>query len=223
MSETDDALAKLREPFPPETVGKLPKITCGDCRRSEGKSCSPRHQRRRCGECRSYITPAHVDLSYIGHADVTDRLLDVDLWWTWEPLVWDERGFPAMDANNGMWIRLSVAGVHRLGYGHPDGKTGGDAIKETIGDALRNAAMRFGVGLDLWRKEPPTADQSDSDTLKREIAEIGQAKGYEPDTIESDFAKVMNGGDIRTATLPILAEYRDRIKTYPAAGGDQDE
>jgi hypothetical protein len=223
MSDVDEALAKLREPFPPETVGKLPKITCGDCRRSEGKSCSPQHRRRRCGECGSYVTPAHIDLAYIGHADVTARLLDVDPWWTWEPLVWDERGFPAVDANNGMWIRLSVAGVHRLGYGHPDGKTGGDAVKETIGDALRNAAMRFGVGLDLWRKESPGADQSDSDALKREIAEIGQAKGYDPATIESDFAKVMNGADIRAATLPVLAEYRDRIKSYPPAGDGADE
>ena len=40
----------------------------------------------------------------------------------------------------------------RLGYGHAEGKTGGDAVKEVIGDALRNAAMRFGAALDLWHK-----------------------------------------------------------------------
>jgi hypothetical protein len=57
-----------------------------------------------------------------------------------------------MDENGGMWIKLTVCGVTRLGYGHPDGKKGGDAIKEVIGDALRNAAMRFGAALDLWHK-----------------------------------------------------------------------
>jgi hypothetical protein len=51
-----------------------------------------------------------------------------------------------------MWIRLTVCGVTRLGYGHAGSKTGGDAIKEVIGDALRNAAMRFGAALDLWHK-----------------------------------------------------------------------
>jgi hypothetical protein len=51
-----------------------------------------------------------------------------------------------------MWIKLTVCGVTRLGYGHAEGKQGGDAIKEVIGDALRNAAMRFGAALDLWHK-----------------------------------------------------------------------
>jgi hypothetical protein len=42
--------------------------------------------------------------------------------------------------------------VTRLGYGDSQGKTGGNAIKEAIGDALRNAGMRFGAALDLWHK-----------------------------------------------------------------------
>ncbi|RIH58094.1 hypothetical protein D3C59_37375 [Streptomyces sp. SHP22-7] len=41
-------------------------------------------------------------------------------------------------------------GMTRLGYGHAGDKTGGDAIKEIIGDAIRNAGMRFGMALDLW-------------------------------------------------------------------------
>ena len=51
-----------------------------------------------------------------------------------------------------MWITLTVCGQTRLGYGSADGKSGGDAVKEIIGDALRNAAMRFGAALDLWHK-----------------------------------------------------------------------
>ncbi len=57
-----------------------------------------------------------------------------------------------LDRNGGLWIRLTVLGVTRLGYGDAEGKTGGNAIKEAIGDALRNAAMRFGAALDLWHK-----------------------------------------------------------------------
>ena len=61
-------------------------------------------------------------------------------------------GVPVMDNLGGMWIKLTVCGVTRLGYGHAGDKTGGDAIKEVIGDALRNAAMRFGAALYLWHK-----------------------------------------------------------------------
>ena len=61
-------------------------------------------------------------------------------------------GFPVLDPAGGMWIKLTVCGVTRLGYGHAGDKEGGDAIKEIIGDALRNAAMRFGAALELWHK-----------------------------------------------------------------------
>jgi hypothetical protein len=40
-----------------------------------------------------------------------------------------------------------------LGYGDAAGKKGPNAVKEAIGDAIRNAAMRRGVALDLWAKE----------------------------------------------------------------------
>jgi hypothetical protein len=86
-------------------------------------------------------------LDYVGHAATTDRLLAVDPEWTWEPLATDEQGLPAIDKAGNLWIRLTVAGVTRIGVG--DGMT----MKERIGDAIRNAAMRFGVALDLWAKE----------------------------------------------------------------------
>ncbi len=100
----------------------------------------------------SYIPKGGIKLAYVGHAALTDRLLDVDPAWTWEPLALDSMGYPAVDADGGMWIKLTVCGVTRLGYGDAQGKTGGNAVKERIGDALRNAAMRFGAALDLWHK-----------------------------------------------------------------------
>ena len=100
----------------------------------------------------SYLPKGGAKLAYVGHAALTDRLLEADLAWTWEPLAMGDHGLPVMDDLGGMWIKLTVCGVTRLGYGHAGSKTGGDAIKEVIGDALRNAAMRFGAALDLWHK-----------------------------------------------------------------------
>ena len=133
--------AALRKPFPRESVGLLPRAL---------KKDSPKSKCEKCGGYHGF--PA-IHLDYVGHAAVTDRLLQVDPEWTWEPVAFGPDGLPLIDGNGGLWIRLTVAGVTRLGYGHPDGKRGGDAIKEAIGDALRNAAMRFGVALDLWSKE----------------------------------------------------------------------
>jgi hypothetical protein len=102
-------------------------------------------------------------LDYVGHAALTDRLLDADPEWSWEPFALTPEGLPALDRNGGLWIKLTVCGVTRPGYGSADGKSGGDAIKEIIGDALRNAAMRFGAALDLWHKGDLHADEADND------------------------------------------------------------
>lgn len=93
------------------------------------------------------IPKGGAQLDYVGHAAVTDRLLTVDPEWTWEPVALNEQGLPAYDQAGGLWIRLTVGGVTRLGYGD------GPDPKQRIGDAIRNAAMRFGVALDLWSKD----------------------------------------------------------------------
>jgi len=104
----------------------------------------------------SKLPRGRTELDFVGHADLTHRLLDVDPFWNWEPAATDEAGLPVLDLNDkgqpiGLWIKLTVAGVTRLGYGSCiPGKN--DAVKELIGDALRNAAMRFGAALDLWSK-----------------------------------------------------------------------
>lgn len=108
----------------------------------------------------SKLPKGGVMLDYVGHAALTDRLLDADPEWSWEPLALDERGLPAFDEIGGLWIRLSVCGKSRIGYGDAGGKKGGNAVKEVIGDALRNAAMRFGAALDLWHKGELHADDA---------------------------------------------------------------
>jgi hypothetical protein len=86
---------------------------------------------------------------------LTDRLLEADPFWFWEPLAFTDDGLPRFDDTGGLWIKLTVGGVSRLGYGHAETKSfqeAGARLKEVIGDALRNAGMRFGCALDLWHK-----------------------------------------------------------------------
>lgn len=125
-----EQLKKLREPFPANQIGKLPK--------------------------------GGVQLDFVGHGFITARLLDVDPLWNWQPVALDPVGLPLLDEFGGMWIKLTVCGVTRLGYGDAGGKKGPDAIKVAIGDALRNAGMRFGLALDLWCKGDPDAPQPPS-------------------------------------------------------------
>ena len=138
--KNDDWCRRLRKPFPSEMIGQIPR----------GKGSN------------------RVMLDYVGHAAVTDRLLDVDPNWNWEPLALDEKGRPRFEHDSegnfiGFWIRLTVCGVTRLGYGSLTGSSP-DPIKELIGDAIRNAAMRFGVALDLWIKGTPREFEGDQRT-----------------------------------------------------------
>lgn len=144
---TPDALVRLRQPFPPESVGKLPKSSCRACSQAQNKRCDRHTWVSNCPECHGGHSSATVHLDYVGHAAVTDRLLAVDPLWSWEPLALGPDGLPALDRSNNLWIKLTINGVTRIGVG--DGKS----AKECIGDAIRNAAMRFGVALDLWAKD----------------------------------------------------------------------
>lgn len=151
MTTVAEGLEALRAEFPAEAIGKLPKVTCPACSKKECRE----HTKKRCDVCAAVITPAHIHIDFVGHAEVTDRLLTVDPSWSWEPYALDPNGLPAMTRNErqvpvGMWIRLTVLGITRPGYGSCEPKP--DAVKELIGDALRNAAMRFGVALSLWSK-----------------------------------------------------------------------
>lgn len=152
MEHTDEqkaALEKLRAPFEKNQINLLPKPYKND---------SPKGK---CLDCGGYHGLPAAHLEYVGHAALTARLLDVDPAWNWEPVGFDTQGLPALDKDGGLWIRLTVCGVSRLGYGDAQGKTGGNATKERIGDALRNAGMRFGAALELWHKGILYMDQDD--------------------------------------------------------------
>lgn len=133
--------ARLREPFPPEVIGKLPK--------------------------------AGVQLDYVGHAAVTDRLLQVDPEWSWEPMAYADDGGPMIrteGTDSVLWIRLTISGVTKPGVGIAPTKAF-ELSKQLVSDALRNAAMRFGVALDLWSKEDLHASPPEP-TIDARTAEV---------------------------------------------------
>jgi hypothetical protein len=94
-------------------------------------------------------------LDFVGHADITKMLIEVDSEWTWEPVAFDADGLPAYRVENGMahmagW--MTIHGVRRLGIGSVMASKP-DLFKELASDYLRNAAMRFGFCLSLWTKQ----------------------------------------------------------------------
>jgi hypothetical protein len=94
-------------------------------------------------------------LDFVGHADITKMLIEVDSEWTWEPVAFDADGLPAYRVENGMahmagW--MTIHGVRRLGIGSVMANKP-DLFKELASDYLRNAAMRFGFCLSLWTKQ----------------------------------------------------------------------
>jgi hypothetical protein len=168
--EKPTGLALLRAPFPDHAISKLPKPTISNDKWRE-------LPKGKCSECGGWhATSSTMHLDYVGHAALTDRLLDADPNWTWEPLAFGPDGLPAVDKDGGMWIKLTVCGVTRYGYGDAQGKSSGNAVKERIGDALRNAAMRFGAALDLWHKGElhPEEDEDEKKGLP-----ASQVEGYQ--------------------------------------------
>jgi hypothetical protein len=174
-----------------------------------------------------------VMLDFVGHAAVTDRLLAVDPDWSWEPFAIDENGLPAYQ-NGCLWIRLTICGVTRVGVGD------GPDAKQRIGDAIRNAAMRFGVALDLWsRQELEGVDPNGGDAAARsgkalvdtplparpadrqakaDLWTYAQAHGYAtvPDLAQA-FGDWTSGGTLAEAPVADITAFHEHLKATVAA------
>lgn len=118
-----------------------------------------------------------VQLRYLSHIWVRKAMQDADPDWYWEPMSYDSDGQPVIERDSqgnpvGFWIWLHLLGTKMPGYGSVEpGKR--DAVKELIGDALRNASMRL-IGGQLWvkdkaKKRPPAKKQTAAD---REIEHL---------------------------------------------------
>lgn len=151
-----------------------------------------------------------IQLDYVGHADITRILLEIDPYWTIEPVQHDEYGLPAV-RNNGKMIEaafwLTVCGHRRYCVGSVEArKQDGDVGKELLSDAIRNGAMRFGIALSLWSKEEwgddlkPAAKQAAPKkavavSLEDKISQFEKAcrnAGFEPDEVADKAGVNMN-------------------------------
>lgn len=188
--QREPKLKALRAPFPPHQISKLPKPFRKDS------------QKGHCPECGGFhgLPAAHLD--YVGHAALTARLLDVDPDWTWEPMAVDEHGNPKLDGTGGLWIRLTVLGITRIGYGDATNQQNGSGMKERIGDALRNAGMRFGIALELWHKGELYVDES---------PEPAGLDGQAPEPIEPDELKQIA---VALATAPDAASLKSLWQAF---------
>jgi len=100
-----------------------------------------------------HLPKGGVTLDFVGHAEITRILIDIDPLWNWSP-VEIVNGRPAINETNGMatmWAYLSILGKTVIGVGSVRADKP-DLDKELIGDFLRNASMRFGICLSLWSK-----------------------------------------------------------------------
>lgn len=187
ITTKEEGFKKLMEPFPDSEISWLPKPTRAQTEEVKRNVSSG----IRCKICGAFHHPKVVHLSYVGHAAVTKRLLTVDPEWNWEFLQVDEQGMPIIDNNGGMWISLTILGVTRKGYGDSEGKRGPSATKELIGDAIRNAAMRFGVALELWHKGE--FEKTEDTQIKEETLSKKKKQQITDERLQTAFDKIDSG------------------------------
>lgn len=181
---TPEQAQALRAVFPDNAIGQLPKPLRKDA------------EKGRCNDCGGWHGLPAVHLDYVGHAAATDRLLSVDPEWTWEPFALGADGLPVLSRDGDLWIRLTVAGVTRPGVGD------GASMKERIGDAIRNAAMRFGVALDLWAKEDLHAARgAEDDSTSAGKSTRGRRTKTPPETPPADGAPKTGPSEKQTKTV----------------------
>lgn len=218
-----EKLEMLREPFGETKIAYKPVPTRSQTDAlKKDISCGIR-----CDVCGGWHHPQVQHLAYVGHAATTDRLLDVDPFWNWDFLCVDERGMPILDENGGLWITMTVCNLTRKGYGDAQGKNNGDAMKERIGDAIRNAAMRFGVALDLWHKGDLHFDDRAEEEAKVKAPVVDYFKKF-TDAVNRnmaeiiDFKNAVDEGDLLTASgiwYDFSEEDQQTLHLAPSKGG----
>ena len=161
----------------------------------------------------SQIDKNGVLLDYVGHAEITRILIEIDPEWTWEPVAW-EAGRPATHLQMGkmkkrdgtiieiptvsMWGRLTLLGVTRPAVGSVEAHKA-ELDKELVSDFLRNAAMRFGISLALWAKGPAPQRRATHST----------GSGWTPTDRQTNFLRALG----YAGSVPTTKETFDRLIT----------
>jgi len=177
-----------------------------------------------------------ITLDFVGHADITRILIEVDPLWSWSPVAWDDTtGMPKIHVANGvatMWGTMTVHGKTMLGVATCQANKP-DLYKELASDFLRNAAMRFGISLSLWTKaewedlgatpapapvarkvkavtETKVASPVGADTIKKFIAACDKA-GLDYEQV-ADHASIDLTGQLTTDDLTKLRNSFNTLK-----------
>jgi len=184
-----DLWKRLTAPFDTDQIEKRPQVDCWKCtankQKPNGRALCDEHPRKvGCRICGQFMTAGHMHLDYVGHAGITMRLNEVltPAGWNWRPMAYTPNGTPLL-SDGGMWILLTIGTVTRIGFGDATGKTmSPSAIKEIIGDGIRNAGMRFGIATYLWSKSNaaeqlknlPTEPEEDYATSLAAACDMGE-------------------------------------------------
>lgn len=191
--------------------------------------------------------PGGVVLHYVGHAEVTRILLEIDPAYSWEPLE-IVNGRPAIHIHTGvvrrretevevpmasMWGRLTLQGVTKIAVGSAEASKP-DLDKELVSDFLRNAAMRFGICLTLWMKDdaPVVTRHPASEPTGPRGASNHDDTSNGP-RMASDAAKRFLRGlagkrgydlpDLNTMTAAEVYKLTEKLKALPKADTDTEE
>lgn len=155
-----------------------------------------------------------IYLDYVGHAEITRILIEIDPMWSWEPAAFID-GVPAIHFHDGlvprkgqdpmpvrmasMWGTLHLLGASRVAVGSCEAHKP-DLHKELVSDFLRNASMRYGIALSLWSKQEwEDLKQSDS-TPQKPVRAVSK-----PRTEEQPAPAVVD------TTTPIPQEQMDKF------------
>jgi hypothetical protein len=141
--------AHLARPFESDWIEKLPKnLKRGDEKKAR---CEDTPAGRTVSADGYYCGGWHaksLHLDYVGHAGITMRLNE-DVGpenWGLTPMGRNEQGLPIYNRGE-FWVALRILDVVKF-----DLAESFNTIQEAWGDGLRRAAMRFGIGTDLWSK-----------------------------------------------------------------------
>lgn len=230
---SDDIAKRLREPFKPEQIGKLPKIP----KSQQG------NDKKACTYCGGWHEPIidrlHVD--FVGHAVVTDRLNNVvgPGGWSWElNQIQEHNGHIT-----GIVGTMTVAGRTIGPESGAPSSTGlwGEEFKTAVSDYIPRAAMRFGVALELWAKQKlESATQAPADDLDdapatgetgtpvRNAQESGQgpsARGRQRGSAPAPVRAARNGTDAQAPTQsePAVPDRTRPGSSTSGAGSNGDE
>ncbi|MEG1246511.1 hypothetical protein [Gordonibacter sp.] len=210
---TQERLNTLRAPFPDDAVSLKPVYTGSYEYGAEydGGGRIPESAWGKCDVCGRYHALPAKHLRYVGHARITERLNDIDPEWDWRPLAVDSDGVPIIRGGS-MWIELTVLGITRKGVGDAGSKIGTNATKEIVGDAIRNAAMRFGCGLEMWFEQDdddayaPLQEPKESDS-KAPFLLVVRPNATKAQKRLADVLAALSDGDAIDAAHSIYSEF----------------